>query len=489
MDAVLIVPPFLNQVARKGFEMTRPMGLFCLAATLKDAGYNIKIKHFEKDNEDIEHVEPFLKRNKAPIYGITCTTPTRFGAIEVIKNIKKLYPDSIVVVGGPHFGNCVDDSLRNIAEIDVVVRGDGDYVFLNLVRAIEDKRNLSSVGGISFRENNIIFHNPEAPLIENLDGLPIYQDFDYNDYRETVFVIEDKVPAISILASRGCPYRCIFCAVNNSGYRYRSAKKVVDEIELWLDKFPMVKGINFFDLTFTANPQHTKSICEEILRRKLKIIWWAESRVNIDYELLKLMRQSGCVALSAGVESGSPKVLKSISKAIAIPQVKDFVKMCKEVGIEPLLFFMVSFPDETENDLLLTKSLIDDLLIQTTSITLSSTSIYPGTQLEKISREKGILDKDFSWSEPFYSRLADRLTPYPDTPVFIDKLTPEIIENFLIDIRASRFKNKLESNPIYYFKKGIQLLFEPGEDIRYKLRLGMTFFKSYLLKFMRYLTR
>lgn len=224
-DVVLISPPFLNQVAKKGFEMTQPIGLFCLAATLKQAGYNIRIKHFERDNEGINNIEPFLKRNQAPIYGITATTATRFGAIEVIKNIKKLYPDSIVVVGGPHFGNCVEDSLRNIPQIDVAVRGEGDYTFLNLIRAIEDKQDLSCVKGISFRRNGQIFHNPDAPLIDNLDTLPIYEDFDYNDYRETLFVIEEKVPAISILTSRGCPFKCIFCSVNNSGYRLRSPKK------------------------------------------------------------------------------------------------------------------------------------------------------------------------------------------------------------------------------------------------------------------------
>ena len=485
MDVVLIVPPFLNQVARKGFEMTRPMSLFCLAATLKDAGYSIKIKHFERDNEGTEHIEPFLKRNKAPIYGITCTTPTRFGAIEVIRNIKKIYPDSVVVVGGPHFQNCVEDSLKNVPEIDVVVRGDGDYTFLNLVRAIESKKNFSSINGISFRKTNKIFHAPDAPVIENLDKLPIYQDFDYNDYRETVFVIGDKVPAISVLSSRGCPFRCIFCSVNNTGYRHRSPEKVVDEIELWLSKFPMVKGINFFDLTFTANPQHAAGVCKEIMQRNLKIVWWAESRANIDYELLKLMKKAGCVALSVGVESGSPKVLQNISKAITIPQVKDFVKVCKDVGIEPLLFFMASFPDETEQDLSLTKSLINELLTQTTSITSSATSIYPGTRLEEIARERKILDEKFSWNKPFHSEVSAKLSAYPDIPIFIEKLTPKVIEDFLIDIRASRFKSKISSRPIYYLKKGIELLFEPGKNIRYKLQLGFTFFKSCLSQFMR----
>lgn len=485
MDVILIVPPFLNRVARKGFEMTRPMGLFCLAATLKDAGYNIKIKHFEKDNEGIEHIEPFLKGNKAPVYGITCTTATRFSAIEVIRNIKKINPDSVVVVGGPHFQNCVEDSLKNVPEIDVVVRGDGDYTFLNLVRANESKKDFSLVNGISFRKNDKIFHNSDVPPVENLDKLPIYQDFDYNDYRETIFAIEDKVPAISILSSRGCPFQCIFCSVNNSGYRFRSAENVVDEIELWLDKFSMVKGINFFDLTFTTNPQHVRGVCREIIRRNLKIMWWAESRANIDYELLKLMKKAGCAALSVGVESGSPEVLKSISKAITIPQVKNFVKICKDVDIEPLLFFMASFPDETEKDLSLTKSLINELLSQTTSITLAATSIYPGTRLEEIARERKILDEDFSWSKPFYSELSAKLSVYPDIPIFIDKLAPEAIEDFLVSIRASRFRSKFDSNPIYYLKRGIELLFEPGENIKYKLRLGYRFIKSCLFQFIR----
>ena len=478
MDIVLIIPPFGNQDARKGFDMTRPIGIFCLASALNDAGHKVRIKDFEKDGEGIEHIELFLKRNRAPVYGVTATTATRFGAIEAARAIKRLYPDSKVIAGGPHFSTCAEDSLRTIPEIDIVVRGEGDYILVELLRVFESNVPFSEVAGISFRENSTILHNPDAPPITDLDALPVYQDFDYQEYRETLFVLEKKVPAISILTSRGCPYQCIFCSVNNSGYRFRSPEKVVDEIELWLKKFPFIKGINFFDLTFTANVQHAKNVCNEIIERNLKIMWWAESRVNIDLELLKLMKRSGCVALSAGVESGSPRVLQRISKAITIPQVKEFTEKCKSVGIRPSLFFMVSFPDETKEDLRLTKNLINELLPHTKDITMSATSIYPGTRLEKIARENKILENTFSWSQPFHSDIAGELTAYPDIPVFIDKLTSKEIDDFLIEIRALRFKSKINSNPLYYLRRGAELLFETGnKGMRYKLKLMFAFFR------------
>ena len=477
MDIILIVPPFANLVARKGFEMTRPLGVFCLAAALNKAGHKTRIKHFEKDNEGVDRIEAFLKNNRAPVYGITATTATRFGAIAVAKGIKKLYPDSRVVVGGPHFSNCAEDSLNTIPEIDVVVKGEGDHVLVELLHAIEAGLPLSRVAGISFRKDGAIFNTPDAPVITDLDALPVYQDFDYQEYRETLFVIEEKVPAISILTSRGCSYQCIFCSVNNSGYRFRSPGKVVDEIELWLKKFPFIKGINFFDLTFTANAEHAKNVCNEIIRRGLNIRWWAESRVNVDPELLKLMKKAGCAALSAGVESGSPRVLQRISKAITIPQVKEFVTRCISAGIEPSLFFMVSFPDETEDDLLLTRTLISDLLPETRAITMGVTSIYPGTRLERIAREKRILDNNFSWSQPYYSDVADELSAYPDIPVFIDKLTPRTIDDFLVEVRALRFKSKIGLKPLHYLKRAIELLFEPGKDMRYKIKVAGTFLR------------
>ncbi len=480
MDIILIVPPFTNLVARKGFEMTRPLGVFCLAASLNKAGYETHIKHFEKDNEGVDRIEAFLKKSRAPVYGITATTATRFGAIAVARGIKKLYPDSKVVVGGPHFSNCAEDSLCAIPEVDIVVRGEGDHTIVELMRAIEADSPLSKVAGISFRKDGVVFNTPDAPVITDLDALPVYQDFDYREYRETLFVIEEKVPAISILTSRGCPYQCIFCAVNNSGYRFRSPEKVVDEIELWIKKFPFIKGINFFDLTFTANAEHAKNVCNEIIRRNINIRWWAESRVNIDPELLILMKRAGCAALSAGVESGSPRVLQRISKAITIPQVKEFVAKCISAGIEPSLFFMVSFPDETEDDILLTKSLIGELLAKTRSITMGVASIYPGTRLEKIAREKNILGNDFSWSRPYYSDISDELSAYSDIPVFIDKLTPKTIDDFLIEVRALRFKSKINLKPLHYLKRAGELLLEPGKDMQYKMRVAGTFLRLLL---------
>lgn len=479
-DAILIVPPFPNIAAQKGFEMTRPMGLFCLAATLKRGGYKVQIKHFEKDGGSGKDIASFLLSHKARLYGVTSTTATRFGALEVIRQIKKIHPESICVAGGPHFGNCIDDSLNTVPEIDMIVRGEGDYTLLNLLRALEDNGGVSGIKGISYRKNGRITHNPDSEIIANLDDLPVYDDFKYENYRETLFVVEEKVPAISMLTSRGCPYRCIFCSVGHSGYRYRSPEKVADEIEFWLNKFPGVRGINFFDLTFTAVPAHTNKICSEIIRRKLKFMWWAESRVTIDPGTLLLMRKAGCVALSAGVESGSEKIIKNISKDISLPQVHNFVRFCKNAGIEPLLFFMVSHPDETTEDLSQTKKLIFDLLPETKSIALSTVSIYPGTKLETIAKEKNIIPGGFSWNAPFYSRLSERLTPYPDIPVFLDKLTSCEIEDFIAEVRAARFKTKIKSNPLHYLIRAIKLLFTKEESMGTKIRVGIKFIASCL---------
>ncbi|MDP2946545.1 MAG: radical SAM protein, partial [Nanoarchaeota archaeon] len=181
-------------------------------------------------------------------------------------------------------------------------------------------------------------------------------------------------------------------------------KKFVDEVE-FLQKEYGFRGFDFWDDTLTMVNEHAIAICEEIIRRKLDIVWYARARVNtVNKDLLELMRKAGCIRISYGVESGSPRILKVIRKNITIDQVKEAVKASSDVGMAVVENFMVNLPDETLDDLKQTIEVMKWLhQVKNSYPSYGFTVVYPGTELELMAKERGIMPKNFSWNSPYES--------------------------------------------------------------------------------------
>jgi radical SAM superfamily enzyme YgiQ (UPF0313 family) len=367
-----------------------------------------------------------LKKESPDLVGISFGTQIRFSAFDLARLIKKNFPSVPIVAGGPHPTLTAEDTLENISEIDIVVRGEGEISFLNLVKAIDNKEDLGDVRGISFRnEMGQIVSTPPQPLIQDLNSLPLpARDLLPMEKYEQKTILSKKI-CTSILTSRGCPYRCVYCSTSRQwGHqiRHRSAKNVVDEIEYLLRTYPFLEGIRFFDDVFTVDKKRAIDICQEIIRRKININWECEVRANtIDRELAKIMRKAGCEFIDLGVESGSNRILKNIKKAITTEQAIAAVKTIKEAGIEVKAFIMHGLPGETYKDIkktvFLSRYLFYELGIEGTTQAISL--IYPGTELEKIAKEFGTLPKDFSWSKYYIrDRSYPPLNPCPYMPIF-----------------------------------------------------------------------
>lgn len=425
MKITLIQPskPFYGSEAEGNWELSMPFSLFFLASAIENnTSFDVQIIDLEKKTYKDIILEDVFIGNDSQIFGITATTFTRFEAIKVAKCIKKLYPESWITVGGVYFSLCAEDTLRNIPEIDIVVRGEGEIILKELANAINEGRNLKDIKGITYRDNGKIVQNSDQTIFIDIDNLPFYEKFSWEEYPEYLMGYPERIPAISIMSSRGCPYRCIFCSKSGTKYRLRKPKIVVDEIEFFKNKFG-VEAFNFLDLTFTANPRHVKEVCQELLGRKTNIKWWCESRANIPLELLNLMKEAGCVITVIGVESGSPRIISKIQKDISLDQVINFCKKCKEVGISVNPYFMYSHPGETNKDVKNTINFI--IKLQKLGVKASSfqpTMIFPGTKIEEIARDKGILPKDFSWSAPYESDMNKELGQLSNVPLFIDAL-------------------------------------------------------------------
>lgn len=423
MKIVLIFPPNIYQTK----QSMPPLGIAWLASVLRENGFKdvvlIDSMANRYSNEDIIGL---LKKQGPDLVGISFGTQIRFSAFDLTRLIKKEFPKIPIVVGGPHPTLTSQDTLENIPEIDTVVRGEGEISFLNLVKAIESGRDLLGVRGISFRDKNgRIIHNSRESPIQDLDILPLpARDLlPMEKYDKTTTL--SKKRATSILSSRGCPYHCVYCSTSEQwghSIRHRSPQNVVDEIEYVLKTYPFLEGIRFFDDVFTMDKNRVLEICDQILKRKLNLVWECEARANtIDEEIVKAMKKAGCEFIDLGIESGSDRILRNIKKQITVEQAIEAAKIIKKAGIGLKAFFMHGLPGETYEDIkktvFLSRYLYYNLGVEGTTQGISI--IYPGTELERIAKDSGKLPKDFSWSK-YYER--DRsyppLNPCIYMPVF-----------------------------------------------------------------------
>lgn len=434
MKITLIQPPkpVHNLQAEGHWELARPFSLFFLASAIEnDTRFEVQILDLEnKKYRNISLAEIF-HNNHSQIFGITATTYTRFEAVKIAKFIKTIQKNALVVAGGVHFMHCAEDTLMHVPEIDIVVRGEGESTIVELANSIDKGQSFENIRGITYRKNGKIVANQDRDTFEDLDNVPFYSKFSWEEYPEYLFGYPERIRATSIMSSRGCPFNCIFCSKAGTKYRVRNANNVVDEIQLLQERFG-IEGINFLDLTFTADTRHTRAVCQEMIKRNLGLKWWCESRANIPLDLLEIMKQAGCVSTVIGVESGSKRIISSISKNVSVDQVLAFCTKCSDLEILVTPYFMFSHPGETKKDLQLTIDLIFKLeeMRGVGPCALQPTMIFPGTEIERISYAKGLLEKDFSWYMPYHSDLNAELGQLINIPIFLDKLNA----NTLIDV-------------------------------------------------------
>jgi radical SAM superfamily enzyme YgiQ (UPF0313 family) len=373
-----------------------PLGLAYLGAALEQAGVQVKILDYVVYPYRRDALESVLKEFKPHIAGATAVSMTFDHAKQVLKNVKAIDSQVLTVMGGPHVTFCARETLENFPELDVVVLGEGEETFADLTKAVAEAQHLDAVNGITYRIGSQINTTAKRKLIQNLDSLPLPARhlLPLGRYRTL------GLP-ISMTTSRGCPYKCIFCVgrkMVGAKVRYHSIDRVVAELEDLANlKF---QQINIADDLFTADQKHCLAVCEEMIKREIDVNWTSFARVDtVSETLLSKMKAAGCTAVSFGIESANPDILKTIKKGITVPQVIDAVRMCRRVGIRPYASFILGLPGETRDTIKESAALAAKLQQEGLAYGFHILAPFPGTEVREKNDALGIRILSDDWSK------------------------------------------------------------------------------------------
>ncbi|MBU3917189.1 B12-binding domain-containing radical SAM protein, partial [bacterium] len=415
---LLVNPPIWHKLDANPYKCP-PITLMYLLNYIKKFNYSGKILDLAFIQNYKDYYSKYLRQNKFQIIGFTGITLQRFDVLDLIKITAIIQPEAMIFVGGPHFTATAKETIESIPEIDVIVHGEGEISLLKLMKRYENNKGLDGIEGISYRENGKIFHNPNQTFVAEIEQFSIndsiYEniimpDGEHEHLAKFANYESDNKKGIIVTAGRGCPGKCIFC-LNFRKFkpRYKRLDAIINEI---IEKKKKYKCNNFmfWDPCFIKRRIFFEEFCKKLIKEKIVINWWAETRPDFDVSLLKLAKESGCISLDIGMESASQKVLDVLKKNIKIEQVQDVVDKCYELGIKVHVTAMVSMPDETTEDILKTLKFLSDNSYKLSNISISPTQILPGTELEEIAKKRGVIHKDFTW----YDRDAHEINQKPD---------------------------------------------------------------------------
>jgi len=471
---LLINPPRFHELIGKNpavLEKHRgfnpPLGLLQLARYVEsNSQHKVDVLDCQPPGWNYDELVRVLGRrlDGVDVVGMTAMTFTLLDVVKTARLVKRLRPGCRSVLGGPHTLLFADETLK-FEGVDALVIGDGEIPFLGLLDALDDPALMRGVPGLAYRgPDGQAIKTGLAPVAADLDpfGWPDRKKINLDDYSS---LIGQSGKITTIMSSRGCPYRCTFCDRQYSPvlsrFRWRSARHVADEIEECLSLG--IEEALFYDDTFTVRKDRVYELCDQIRRRKLKFRWDVRAHVNtVDLEILKAMRQAGCVRIHFGVESGNDRMLRVIRKNTTVARVRRAFGWAKEARMEVLAYFMIGQQTETASDIADTMRLARSLDPDYTHFTVFCP--YPGTGIYAEGLRRGIIRRDV-WKE----FAAGPRTGF-ELPVWEEHFTREELQKLLVQCYRSFY-----IRPGYFWKR-LRRIRNAGE-LRRKVRAGLGVFR------------
>jgi len=456
MSSIVFMTPPLSLKARYGSwskagNAMPSLGVISIAAVARQEGFNSRVIEATAMDLDQEQVLQKIKEIEPCYVGLSATTFSISTSAQLVKRIKLINKDTVIIVGGPHMSAAPQETMERFSDFDVGVIGEGEATIVELLRTLENSEDLKQVKGIIYRakkdesekQGAQIFLTVPREVIEDLDQLP-FPAYDLLEgfpraFHPPPFKMA-RFPAASIVTSRGCPNRCIFCDRSVFGNRCRafSAEYIITWIKELFHRYG-IKELLIEDDTFVSFKSRLIGICEGILREGLDLSWSCLGRVDmVTPEILKLMRKAGCWEIGYGIESGVQHILDLERKNIDLAQVEQTIAWTKEAGILAKGFFMMGHP--LENEETMSKTIDFAKKIPLDDISVMMLTPFPGSELYTMAHRYGVFNNEWdkmNLLQPVFIPKGldeEKLNSYTRKMLRAFYLRPRIIWGYLLRI-------------------------------------------------------
>lgn len=400
-----------------------PLGIAYLAGYLETTEFKGRVNIIDCEAERIisdSQVKAALREKATSILGISFFTYDRFAARRIARLAHEL--GILTVAGGLHVSSDPIHTLMDCPEFDFGVMREGEISFCELLREIHEGRQPRDVQGVVWRDGDQIVMNDPRSLVNHLDEIPMpaYHLLPMHLYGQH-----------AIMASRGCPNACRFCASPmfwQRKLRFRSPDRILDEIQFLLNSFGH-KSVRFKDDTLTCRPSWAEAICSGIVERQLKLEWDLLARARgLKPTVVEAARRAGAYKIRLGVESGNERIRRIIGKNVTRKEVFDAVKLARDSGFTVVgVFFMIGLPEEKEDEI--DESYAMALSLRADSVSFKPADIYPGTGLYSMATQKGLIPDPFPWfDDALQWRFPKGYQVYPGVPTYSQHYSREQIQ-------------------------------------------------------------
>lgn len=424
---IALVQPFVNDG-----NIIPPLGLLYIGALLEKNGFEVKIFDERFNN----FVEKKVLEFKPDIVGISVVTSAVPRGLEFARYVKKKL-NCVVVFGGPHV-TAMPKELLNYKFVDYVIVFEGEYPMLELCTILKDKKlkKLNTVENLYYKKHNKIVHNKFAEFLssEELDKLPFpaYHLIEIEDVfgKQKHGLFQKGKRILSVMSSRGCPNRCTFCCrVMGEQFRFRSPENVLKEIKYIIKKYNLDE-IFFEDDNFTLDKRRAIKILNEIIKMKLNIYIKFANGIRadqVDYEMLKKLKEAGCYWIGFGIESGSENTLKLMKKNLSLEKVRENVKLAKSLGFLVGGNCIIGYPGETKDDIKKSLDFFKELKLDSSAIV--NLVPFPETEVREICEKNNYLTNEAkNWKNYLFGIY--NCIPLIETEEFSAKEIKSIVKKF-----------------------------------------------------------
>jgi len=455
MRVLLAVP-----VSEQRFNMIPDLGLGYLSAITRGAGHDVRVLDCVREGYSLDQFESALGEWKPDVLGLKVYSCDIESARAMVSRARRACPDAVTVIGGPHPSCETPVGLAaQFPRLQFALAGEAEPGWAAFLRHCENgDGDLSSIPGLIWSLSGLELGQAAASdlcandkgLVGDLDTLPLpaWDLIPPGKYRSGYSFMTARLPAAPLLVTRGCPFSCTFCSshlISGRRVRKRSVSRVLEEIRLLRDQFG-VRTIDIVDENLAFDRKHVIELCEQMIRERLGVAWncpYGVRLTSLDEELLVLMERAGCFALSVGIESGSPRVLKAIKKQLTVDEVISKVRLIKRVtGMTLQGYFMMGFPGETAEDIEATIRLACSLPFD--MVTFCPLRVTPGTEVYRRLQEEGklgpVMDYDGLGHHYFvrsFSAVSDReMSRLYRSAIARFYFRPKVVLNLLLRIRS-----------------------------------------------------